>query len=98
MTSGHAHAPAAAFLLIDQNDAVFFPLVDGPRWARGEAGGVEAMLAQPWQIHHEGFFEVDENFLLDPFEVVIMAAILEFAAQHSFPVAYRKSTRQTLRH
>src|SRR3546814_13914677 len=69
------------------SDLVFFPLVDGPRWARGEAGGVEAMLAQPWQIHHEGFFEVAENFLFDPFEVVIMAALLEFAAQHIFPVA-----------
>src|SRR6185312_4029893 len=28
-TSGHAHAPAAAFLLIDEHDAVFLALVDG---------------------------------------------------------------------
>ncbi|EGF34433.1 hypothetical protein AAULH_14426, partial [Lactobacillus helveticus MTCC 5463] len=52
--AGHAHAPAAALFLIDQDDAVFLALVDRARGARSCAGRIEAMLAQARQIHHEG--------------------------------------------
>jgi hypothetical protein len=69
--AGHAHAPATAFLLVDQNDAVFLALVDRARRARRRTGGVKAMLAQPRQIHHEGVFELAVDFLFDAFEVVV---------------------------
>src|SRR5262245_64419827 len=45
-TSGDAHAPSTAIFLIDENDTVFFPLVDRARGTRGDAGGVEDVLAQ----------------------------------------------------
>src|SRR5690606_32171501 len=51
-TPGHAHAPAAALFLVDEHDAVFGPLVDRARRTRCQAGRVEAMLAQPGQVHH----------------------------------------------
>src|SRR5690606_27592752 len=84
---GHAHAPAAAFFLVDEHDAVFGPLVDGPRWTRRQAGRVEAMLAQPGQVHHEGLFELPVDFFFDALEVVVVAALFELATQHVFPVA-----------
>src|SRR5699024_4089559 len=43
--AGDAHPPAAAGILIDQDDAVLLPLVDRARGARGHAGGVEAVFA-----------------------------------------------------
>src|SRR3546814_10534962 len=52
----HAHAPAAAGFLIDQDDAIFLALVDRAGWAGGDASRVEAMFAQPGEIHHEGVF------------------------------------------
>src|SRR3546814_4887408 len=54
----HAHAPAAAGFLIDQDDAIFLALVDRAGWAGGDASRVEAMFAQPGEIHHEGVFEL----------------------------------------
>src|SRR3546814_4215200 len=43
-TGRHAHAPAAALVLVDQHDAVFLALVDRPRRARRYARRVEAVL------------------------------------------------------
>src|SRR3546814_16417769 len=56
-TARDAHPPAAAFLLIDQDDAVFLALVDGARRADRETGGVEAVLAGPRQVHEQGVTE-----------------------------------------
>src|SRR5262249_4215195 len=44
-TSGDTHAPSTALFLIDEDDAVLFPLVDGARGTRGDAGRVETVLA-----------------------------------------------------
>src|SRR5690606_12763376 len=83
-----AHAPAAAFLLVDQDDAVFRPLVDRSARAGSETGRVEAVLAQPRQVHHEGLFELAVNLLLrHVLEVVVVAALFELAAEHVLPVA-----------
>src|SRR3546814_5706308 len=60
----HAHAPAAAGFLIDQDDAIFLALVDRAGWAGGDASRVEAMFAQPGEIHHEGVFELAVDLLL----------------------------------
>ena len=44
------------------------------------------MLAQARQIHHEGVFELAVDLLLDPFEIHVLGALLEFAAQDFLPV------------
>src|SRR5262249_16681755 len=82
----HAHAPAAALVLIDQDDAVLLALVDGTRRAGRDARGVEAVLAQPRQVHHEGAFELAVDLLLHAFEVVVGRALLELAAEDLLPV------------
>ena len=86
--AGDAHPPAAALLLVDQHDAVLGPLVDRPRRAGGEAGRVEAVLAQPRQVHHEGLLELAVDLLLGHvLEVVVLGARGELAAEHVLPVA-----------
>ena len=85
-TAGDAHAPAAAFVLVDEDDAVFLALVDRARRARRDAGRVEAVLAQPRQIHHEGVFELAVDVLLHAFEIVVLRALGEFAAEDFLPV------------
>src|SRR5262249_13783215 len=45
-TAGNAHAPTAAFLLINENDSILFALVDGARGAGGHARGVEAVFTE----------------------------------------------------
>src|SRR5690606_405039 len=44
-TAADAHAPAAALVLVDQDDAVLLALVDGAGRAGGDAGRVQAVLA-----------------------------------------------------
>ena len=55
--SRHAIPPAPASLLIDQDDPVLLALVERTGWAGGDAGRIEAVLAQPGQIEHEDFLE-----------------------------------------
>ncbi len=81
-----AHAPAAALVLIDQHDAVFFALVDRPRRTRRDAGRVQAVLAQPRQVHHEGLFKLAVDVLLHRLEVGVAAAFGELAAENLLPV------------
>ena len=84
--AAHAHAPAAALVLVDQHDAVFLALVDRAAGARCHAGRVQAVLAQARQVHHEGVFELAVDVLLDIVEVLVLAALAELAAQDFFPV------------
>ena len=51
--AGHAHPPAAAAVLVDQDDAVLGPLVHRAGRAGRDAGRVEAVLADPRQVEHE---------------------------------------------
>src|SRR5690606_1823661 len=85
--AGDAHAPAATALLIDQDNAVFSPLVDRARRTGSEARRVEAMLAQARQVHEERVFELPVDFLFDALEIVVLAAFGELAAEVVFPVA-----------
>src|SRR6185503_15284114 len=50
-TAGHAHAPAAALVLVNEDDAVFLAFVDGSGRAARDTRRVEAVLAQPRQVH-----------------------------------------------
>ncbi len=52
------HAPAAALVLIHEHDAVFSALVHRAGRARRHAGGVHAMLADAWQVEHEGVLDL----------------------------------------
>src|SRR5262249_45648029 len=85
-TAGDTHSPAAALFLIDQNDAVFLALVDRTGGTCRGTGRVQAVLAQARQIHHEGVLERAVDFLLDAFEIAVLRAFGEFAAQDFFPV------------
>src|SRR6185437_5770218 len=82
----HAHAPTATLVLVDQDNAVLLALINGAGRADGDAGRIEAMLAQPRQIHHEGVFERAVDFLLHAFEVDVLRAVGEFAAENFLPV------------
>src|SRR5208282_371266 len=84
--AGNAHAPAAALVLVDEDDAVLLALVDGARRARGDARRIEAVLAQPRQIHHEGVLELAVDVLLHVGKVVVLGALGELATQDFLPV------------
>src|SRR5581483_8472022 len=84
--AGYAHPPAAALVLIDEDDAVLLTLVDRAGGARCDAGRIEAMLAQPRQIHHEGVLELAVDLLLHAFEIVVLRAFGKFGAEDLFPV------------
>src|SRR3546814_4670459 len=71
-TARHAHAPTPALVLVDQHNAVFLALVDGARWATGDAARVQAMLAQARQVHHERVFELAVNVFLHVFNAVVL--------------------------
>ncbi|CNT73602.1 Uncharacterised protein [Salmonella enterica subsp. enterica serovar Bovismorbificans] len=84
--AGDAHPPAAALVLVDQHDAIFFTLVDSTARAGRHARRVKAVLAQARQVHHEGVFELAVHRLLHVFEVLVFGAFFEFATQNLFPV------------
>ena len=48
----HAHTPAAALILVDQDDAVLSALIHRARGARRHAGRVQAVLADARQVEH----------------------------------------------
>src|SRR4030095_10916689 len=84
--AAHAHPPAAALVLVDEHDAVFLALVDRARRAARDARRIEAVLAQPRQVHHERALELAVDVLLDIVEVAILRALGELAAQDFLPV------------
>src|SRR5262249_56633393 len=47
---GHAEPPAPAAVLVDEDDPVLLPLVHRAGRAGGDAGRVEAVLADPRQV------------------------------------------------
>src|SRR5574340_245461 len=81
-----AHPPAAALVLIDEDDAVLLALVDRARRARRDAGRIQAVLAQPRQVHHERVLELAVHVLLHVGEVVVLRALGKLAAEDLLPV------------
>ena len=84
--AGHAHPPAPAFVLIDQHNAVLFPLINRAGWAHRGTGRVEAMFAQTRQIHHEGVFELTVNLLLHVLEIGVLRSLGELTTEDFLPV------------
>jgi hypothetical protein len=81
-----AHAPAAALVLVDQDDAVLLALVDGAGRAGRDTRRVEAVLAQPRQVHHEGVFELAVDLLLHAFKVDVGRSLGELTTEDLLPV------------
>src|SRR5690606_23049754 len=85
-TARDAHAPAAALVLVDEHDAVLLALVDRARRARRDAGGIQAVLAQPRQVHQEGVLELAVDLLLHVVEIAVLRAPGELPAEDLLPV------------
>src|SRR5690606_38066588 len=85
-TRRYAHAPAAALVLIDQHNAVFFAFVNRAGRAGCHARRIQAVLAQTRQIHHESVFELAVNIGLHIIEILVAATFFEFGAENFFPV------------
>ena len=66
---GDAHAPAAALILVDQDDAVLGALVHRARGARRHAGRVQAVLADTRQVEHvrvlDGLSDLEVHLVQD---------------------------------
>src|SRR5690606_26475654 len=77
----NAHAPAPALLLVDEDDPVLLALVDRAGRTGSQAGGVEAVFTEPWEVHQEGLLELPVDLLLDAVEVVVAGAFGELAAE-----------------
>ena len=88
--AGDAHPPAAAAVLVHEHDAVLDALVHRPRRAGGDAGGVEAVLADARQVEHERLFVLEAHLVLgrapDPFDDRVELALFGDAAEVVVPV------------
>ena len=85
--AGHAEPPAAAAVLVDQHDPVLFPLVHRPGRAGGDAGRVEAVLADARQVEHEDLLELHLDPLFEAVEVRVGDGVLGRAGQVVVEVA-----------
>ena len=81
-----AHAPASALVLVHEHDAVFLALVHRARGAGRDTGRVDAVVADPRQIHLEGVLELRVHGLFHVAEVAVLGAVLELARQIILPV------------
>src|SRR5262249_18637597 len=68
----HAHAPASALVLVDQDNAVLLAFVDRAGGAGRDASRIEAVLAYPPPLHHEPLFKLSLDFLLSPLQLTIL--------------------------
>ena len=84
-TGWHAVPPAAADVLRDEDDAVLVSLVDRARRTSGDAGGIQAVVAETRQIFHEEIMEFQLNLLAELLQIVILTR--RFAAREIvFPI------------
>src|SRR5262249_42804455 len=82
----HAHPPAAALVLVDEDDTVLLALVDRARGAGSNAARIEAVFAEPRPVHHEGVFELAVDVFLHGLEIVVLRALVELATEDLLPV------------
>src|SRR5699024_1332102 len=84
--AGYTHTPAAAFLLVNQDNPVLFALINRARWTRCHTGRIQAVLAEARQIHHESIFIFAINLFLNPLKVVILRALRKLTTKDFLPV------------
>ena len=61
--SGHAMTPAATIVLTDEDNAIFFALVNRAAWTRRHACRIQTVIAISRQVLHENISEVKRDFL-----------------------------------
>src|SRR5690606_11617752 len=83
---GHALPPAATFVLVHQDDAVFGAFVDRSGGARRRARRVQAVFADSRQVEHEGLFEFELHLLGDPCQQRILTDLFRPGPQIVVPV------------
>ena len=81
-----AVAPAAAAVLVDEDDAVLLALVHRARRARGDARRVQAVLADPRQEEHERLLVGQAHLLLHALQVRVVRRELRAAGEALVPV------------
>ena len=85
--AGHAHPPAAATVLVDQDDPVLLALVHRSGRAGRDAGRVEAVLADARQVEHEHLLELHLDAVLEPGQVRVTGRVLGCAGEVVVEVA-----------
>ena len=83
----YAVAPPAATGLVHQHDPVFVALVHGPGRTGRHARGIQAVLAQARQVHHEHVLEIKIGLGFEPREVAVGKPGDGRAAEVVLPVA-----------
>ena len=83
--SRDAHPPATTLVLVHQDNAVFLAFIDRTGRTGRDAAGIQTMLADPREIHHEGVFELRLDVLLDSLDIVVLGALVELAAENRPP-------------
>ena len=84
-TGGHAVTPTAADVLRDEDDAVLVALVDRARRTRGDAGGIQTVVAEARQVLHEEIVKFQLDLLAELLQIMILTR--RFAAREIvFPV------------
>jgi hypothetical protein len=74
--AGDAEAPAAARVLVDEHDAVLLALVHRARGAGGDAGRVDAVLADAGEVEHERLLVLEaDGFLGGSAQVRVLARV-----------------------
>src|SRR5690606_17347261 len=84
--AGDAHPPAPAAVLVDQDDAVLGALVHRAGGAGGNAGRVEAVLADPRQVEHEGLLELQADLVAEALHHRVLGGQFGAAGQVVVPV------------
>ena len=75
-TGGHAVTPTAADILRDEDDAVLVALVDRARRASGDAGGIQAVVAEARQVLHEKIVKFQLDLLTELLQIMILTCRL----------------------
>ncbi len=84
--AAHTHPPAAAAVLVDEDDAVLDPLVERAGGAHGHTGRVEAVLADARQMEHERLLVAEPHLCADPAEHGVAGQRVGAAAEVVVPV------------
>ncbi len=93
--AGHTHPPAAAAVLVDEDDAVLHPLVQRAGRTHRHARRIEAVLADPRQIEHERLLVLQAHLLVHLPQDRVAREVLGPAAQVVVPVRPPRHRRRT---
>ena len=84
--AGNTHPPAATGILVNQDNPVLAAFIHRSRGAGGYAGGVQTVVANPWQIEHKRIFNIRLYLLVHLFEDRVILHGLGRSGQVVIPV------------